>query len=337
VYCAEAMPKKILALMGVSGLTRDNIASHLQKYRLLFLKRLTPTQGGAQGLPMGATGLVDHKGKVASAPDQQVRAHQGRFPAQRSAVQCSEALSPRRGPRTLAGPHRARRTCGARLTGGGVVSQMDALHVPGFAHDGGGNGMAGNPMMGQMHHHPAQLGMGMGMGMGQSLDSNTLLKAMAESSRLLGGLGGLNAMVPGGMPAYMPQGFIPNQQLQFDPRVRPAPPLQCNFIQSPLILLFPSFPLALCCRPTPSQRPNPSIHDPADETFHKCGETCRMRHTHTLTRRRRQRWIGTGSARAQRHVHAHDQRGDHAGVLQRGRAEGPRSWLQCVGAGEHLW
>jgi len=163
----KAMPKKILALMGVSGLTRDNIASHLQKYRLLFLKRLTPTQGGAQGLPMGATGLVDHKGKVASAPDQ----------------------------------------------------QMDALHFPGFAHDGGGNGMAGNPMMGQMHHHPAQLGMGMGMGMGQSLDSNTLLKAMAESSRLLGGLGGLNAMVPGGMPAYMPQGFIPNQQLQFDPRV----------------------------------------------------------------------------------------------------------------------
>ena len=41
------MPKKILSLMGVSGLTRDNIASHLQKYRLLFEKRLTP-QGGVQ-------------------------------------------------------------------------------------------------------------------------------------------------------------------------------------------------------------------------------------------------------------------------------------------------
>lgn len=47
VGCAEAMPKKILSLMGVSGLTRDNIASHLQKYRLLFEKRLTP-QGGVQ-------------------------------------------------------------------------------------------------------------------------------------------------------------------------------------------------------------------------------------------------------------------------------------------------
>jgi hypothetical protein len=72
---AEAMPKKILALMGVSGLTRDNIASHLQKYRLLFVKRLTPRQGGEQGLLMGTTGMVDRKGKLASAPEQQVRAH----------------------------------------------------------------------------------------------------------------------------------------------------------------------------------------------------------------------------------------------------------------------
>jgi hypothetical protein len=124
----------------------------------------------------------------------------------------------------LAGPHRARRTCGARLTGWtegrcgvGYMSQIDALQFPGFAHDVGGN-----PMMSQMHH-PAQLG----MGMGQPLDSATLLKAMAQSSRLLGGLGTLNPMA-GGMPAYIPQGFIPNQQLQFDPRVRPASPLQSN-------------------------------------------------------------------------------------------------------------
>jgi hypothetical protein len=45
---AEAVPKKILELMKVDGLTRENVASHLQKYRL-YLKRVqqnTPQQGG---------------------------------------------------------------------------------------------------------------------------------------------------------------------------------------------------------------------------------------------------------------------------------------------------
>ena len=34
---AEAVPKRILELMGVHGLTRENVASHLQVYMLLHL------------------------------------------------------------------------------------------------------------------------------------------------------------------------------------------------------------------------------------------------------------------------------------------------------------
>lgn len=41
---AEAVPKKILELMMVEGLTRENVASHLQKYRL-YLKRVQTVEG----------------------------------------------------------------------------------------------------------------------------------------------------------------------------------------------------------------------------------------------------------------------------------------------------
>lgn len=43
----DAVPKTILQLMNVEGMTRENVASHLQKYRL-HLKRATGLPPGAQ-------------------------------------------------------------------------------------------------------------------------------------------------------------------------------------------------------------------------------------------------------------------------------------------------
>lgn len=46
----NAVPKTILQLMNVEGMTRENVASHLQKYRL-YLKRLAGYPAAAR-LPL---------------------------------------------------------------------------------------------------------------------------------------------------------------------------------------------------------------------------------------------------------------------------------------------
>ncbi|KAK1420703.1 hypothetical protein QVD17_22518 [Tagetes erecta] len=51
----NAVPKTIMQLMNVDGLTRENVASHLQKYRL-YLKRM---QGLSSGVNNGGAGFGD--------------------------------------------------------------------------------------------------------------------------------------------------------------------------------------------------------------------------------------------------------------------------------------
>ena len=51
----NAVPKTIMQLMSVDGLTRENVASHLQKYRL-YLKRMQGLSGGSGGGGGGAGG-----------------------------------------------------------------------------------------------------------------------------------------------------------------------------------------------------------------------------------------------------------------------------------------